>query len=50
MIESVNEIASYNPKIKIAIEPKQKDPRAKEYIENCGKLMFFIRCLDVDNK
>ena len=26
MIESVNEIASYNPKIKIAIEPKQKDP------------------------
>jgi len=49
MIESVNEIASYNPKIKIAIEPKQKDPRAKEYIEDCGKLMFFIKCLDVDN-
>jgi xylose isomerase len=49
MIESLNELGSYNPKVKIAIEPKQKDPRAKEYIEDCGKLMFFIKCLDVDN-
>lgn len=49
MIESLNELGSYNPSVKIAIEPKQKDPRAKEYIEDCGKLMFFIKCLDVDN-
>ena len=49
MIESLNELGSYNPKVKIAIEPKQKDPRAKEYIEDCGKLMFFIKCLKVDN-
>jgi xylose isomerase len=49
MLESVNEIGSHNPGVKIAIEPKQKDPRAKEYIEDCGKLLFFIKCLDVDN-
>ena len=49
MLESVNEIGSHNPNVKIAIEPKQKDPRSKEYIEDCGKLLFFIKCLDVDN-
>jgi len=49
MIESLNEIGSYNPGVKVAIEPKQKDPRAKEYIEDAGKLMFMIKCLDVDN-
>ncbi len=49
MLESLNELGAYNPEVKIAIEPKQKDPRAKEYIEDCGKLMFFIKCLDVDN-
>jgi len=49
MLESVNEIGSHNPGVKIAIEPKQKDPRAKEYLEDCGKLLFFIKCLDVDN-
>jgi xylose isomerase len=49
MLESVNEIGSHNPGVKVAIEPKQKDPRAKEYIEDCGKLLFFIKCLDVDN-
>ena len=49
MLESLNELGSYNPEVKIAIEPKQKDPRAKEYIEDCGKLLFFIKCLDVNN-
>jgi len=49
MIESLNEIGSHNENVKIAIEPKQKDPRAKEYIEDIGKLMFLIKCLDVDN-
>jgi sugar phosphate isomerase/epimerase len=49
MVDSLNELGAYNPSVKIAIEPKQKDPRAKEYIEDCGKLMFFIKCLDVDN-
>lgn len=49
MIDSLNEIGSHNSKVKIAIEPKQKDPRAKEYIEDAGKLMFLIKCLDVDN-
>lgn len=49
MIESLNEIGSYNKNVKIAIEAKQKDPRAKEYIEDIGKLMFLIKCLDVDN-
>lgn len=49
MIDSLNEIGSYNKNVKIAIEPKQKDPRAKEFIEDAGKLMFLIKCLEVDN-
>lgn len=49
MIESLNEIGQYNPDIKIAIEYKQKDPRAKSYIEDFGKTMFLIKSLDVDN-
>ncbi len=49
MIDSLNEIGSHNKNVRIAIEPKQKDPRAKEYIEDAGKLMFLIKCLDVDN-
>jgi sugar phosphate isomerase/epimerase len=49
MIDSLNEIGSHNRNVKIAIEPKQKDPRAKEYIEDIGKLMLMVKSLDVDN-
>lgn len=49
MIDSLNEIGSHDRNVKVAIEPKQKDPRAKEYIEDAGKVMFLIKCLEVDN-
>ena len=42
LIESLNEIGEYNRKVRIAIEYKQKDPRAKSYISNIGKLMFLM--------
>ena len=49
LIESLNEIGEYNRNIKVAVEYKQKDPRAKAYIEDIGKLMLLIKSLDVDN-
>ena len=49
LIDSLNEIGSYNKNVKIAIEYKQKDPRAKSYIEDMGKVMLLIKSLDVDN-
>ena len=49
LIESLEEIGEHNPKVKIALEYKQKDPRAKCYIEDIGKLMYIIKSLKVDN-
>lgn len=49
MIESLEEIGEHNKEVKIAIEYKQKDPRAKSYIEDMAKLMFIIKSLKVDN-
>ena len=49
LIESLNEIGEHNRNVKIAVEYKQKDPRAKSYIEDIGKLMLLIKSLDVDN-
>jgi len=49
LVESFNEIGEYNSNVKIAIEYKQKDPRAKSYIEDIGKVMLLIKSLDVDN-
>jgi len=49
MIESLEEIGAYNPRVKVAIEYKQRDPRAKSYIEDVGKLMFLISSLKAEN-
>ncbi|MFC2159728.1 sugar phosphate isomerase/epimerase family protein [Actinomycetota bacterium] len=49
LIESLEEIGEYNPEVKIAVEYKQKDPRAKSYIENMAKLMLIIKSLKADN-
>jgi len=48
-IESLEEIAAYNPGVKLAIEYKQKDPRAKSYIEDIGKALYIIKCIKADN-
>ena len=49
LLESLEEIASHNPKVKIAIEYKQKDPRAKSYIEDIGKVLYIIKSLKSQN-
>ena len=49
LIESLEEIGSHNPEVKVAIEYKQRDPRAKSYIENVGKVMFLIKSLKAEN-
>ena len=49
MIDSLEEIGSHDPKVKVAIEYKQKDPRGKSYIENLGKLLLMIKSLDAVN-
>lgn len=49
MMESLEEIGEHNPSVKVAIEYKQRDPRAKEYIEDVGKLMFIISNLKASN-
>ena len=49
LIESLEEIGEHNPKVKVALEYKQKDPRAKSYIEDIGKAMFLIKLLKAQN-
>ncbi len=49
MLESLEEIGQHNPSVKVAIEYKQRDPRAKSYIEDVGKLMFMIANLKATN-
>ncbi|MCL5770931.1 MAG: sugar phosphate isomerase/epimerase [Actinobacteria bacterium] len=49
LMESLEEVACYNPRVKIAIEYKQKDPRAKSYIEDVGKLLYILKSLKSEN-
>ncbi len=49
LLESLEEIASHNPKVKLAIEYKQKDPRAKSYIEDVGKTLYIIKSVQAQN-
>lgn len=49
LLESIEDIASHNPKVKISIEYKQRDPRAKSYIEDIGKLFYIMKSLKSQN-
>jgi len=49
MVETVREIAEYDPGVKIALEAKSKDPRQKQYISNTGKAMALINDVNLDN-
>ena len=49
MVENLKEICSYNPKIKICIEYKQKDPRQRFYVGNIGKLMALFNDVGMEN-
>ncbi|GAG73358.1 unnamed protein product [marine sediment metagenome] len=49
LLESIEDIASHNPGVKISVEYKQRDPRAKSYIEDIGKLFYIINSLKSQN-
>jgi sugar phosphate isomerase/epimerase len=49
MTEGLKEICSHNPKVKIALEYKQKDPRQRQYLSNVGKTMMLINDIGVPN-
>ncbi len=49
MVESFQKICSYNPKVTICIEYKQKDPRQRFYVGNIGKMMALFHDVGMDN-
>ena len=42
IVEGLSELAEYNPKMPICLEPKCKEPRANEYIANTGKGLYLV--------
>jgi xylose isomerase len=49
MVASFKEICAYNPKVKISVEYKSKDPRQKEYISNFAKMMILFNDVGMNN-
>ena len=49
IVESYREICEHNPKVRIIVEYKQKDPRQKMYISNVGKMMMLFNDVGMDN-
>ena len=49
MTDSLREICARNPKVKIAVEYKQKDPRQRQYLSNVGKTMMLINDVGAPN-
>jgi xylose isomerase len=49
LTESYREICAHNPKVKVSIEYKQKDPRQRQYISNIGKMMMLFNDVGMDN-
>jgi len=49
MVETIREICEYDPKVKIALEAKSKDPRQKQYIRDTGKALALINDVGAPN-
>ena len=49
MTEALREICGHNPKVTIAVEYKQKDPRQRQYVSNVGKTMMLINDVGAPN-
>lgn len=49
MVETVREIGEYDRSVKIALEPKEKDPRQRMLVNNVGKLMMLLNEVGLDN-
>jgi xylose isomerase len=49
LVETLREVGEHDRSIRIAVEPKSKDPRQKQYVSNIGKLMMLINDVGLDN-
>lgn len=49
MVECLEELAEYNPKMRISIEPKCKEPRANTYLANTGKALWLVNKINKPN-
>jgi len=49
LVETIQEIGEYDRSVKIAIEPKEKDPRQRMFINGVGKLMMLLNEIGLDN-
>jgi xylose isomerase len=49
LVETLQEIGSYDKKAKIAVEYKGKDPRQKQFVSNAGKQMMLLNDVGLDN-
>ncbi len=49
LVETMQEIGEYDQSVKIAIEPKAKDPRQRMFVNGVGKLMMLLNEIGLDN-
>ncbi len=49
LVETIREIAEYDPSVKIALEAKSKDPRQKQYVSDSAKALTLINDIGRDN-
>jgi xylose isomerase len=49
LVDSLKEICAHNPKVRIAVEYKQKDPRQRQFLGNVGKTMMLINDVAAPN-
>ena len=49
LTETLQEIGSYDPSVKIAVEYKGKDPRQKQFVSNVGKQMMLLNDVGLPN-
>ncbi len=49
MIDGLGEAAAYNPNVKLAVEYKQSEPRARVIVPNVGTTLFLCEQVGADN-
>lgn len=49
LVDTLGEIASYRPQMRISIEYKRMEPRANIYVRNAGVLLALLRDLNLPN-
>jgi len=49
LVETLYEIGTHDPTVKIAVEYKEKDPRQKQFVSNAGKQMMLLNDVGLDN-